>query len=68
MMKEIVGGLIAPLRNMYIGFPIVICSVAFGFCILWDVKKNAKMFLIAGAMIYVVGATIMITTSIQALS
>ncbi|EJR25641.1 hypothetical protein IIE_06240 [Bacillus cereus VD045] len=53
IMTEILQGILAPLSKWYIGIPIVLCSISFGICRIFQ-PKYSKIFPFIGIMIYMI--------------
>ncbi|MGD6955483.1 hypothetical protein ACQCWI_28255 [Bacillus thuringiensis] len=66
IMHEVVKGLFLPLTKWYIAFPMVICSISFGMCILFEEKKYMPFILTISLILYLIGATIPIFTEVIA--
>ncbi|PDZ39423.1 hypothetical protein CON18_14665 [Bacillus cereus] len=53
IMTELLQGILAPLSKWYIGIPIVLCSISFGICRIFQ-PKYSKIFPFIGIMIYMI--------------
>ncbi|EJR05438.1 hypothetical protein II7_05365 [Bacillus cereus MSX-A12] len=53
ILTEILQGILAPLSKWYIGIPIVLCSISFGICRIFQ-PKYSKIFPFIGIMIYMI--------------
>lgn len=53
ILTEILQRILAPLSKWYIGIPIVLCSISFGICRIFQ-PKYSKIFPFIGIMIYMI--------------